>query len=497
MYVADLVGVLQWIFLIGLVLAIAGQVGRRVFADNSCWRCQFDLSGHPGVPDGPFPVVCPECGESIAEAGMLKVDTRAPRVGLRRVGLLLMLAIVPVAVIYMHAGFTLDRYRVATNAGIIGLIGAGDYQARDEFKRRFAADRFTGAQREQIARNIEAMIQAMPQDRLEPGTWRSLMSITAMWGELYLDLIDAGDVTKVEAQELFDSITSFSLRFPLHNRVGDPMFFRVAFYGHRVGGEMTMVEDLGVRVESLCVGGVDLSSKPMELPNMTLTSDHETINTMNTLGTAWGVGIPQFAFEFSRDMVGQCDVEATVVVEFESKDELTHALVQPAQEGYAEGFTGQLLKRAYDGKRVYELDGALTVKPARDRESTRAFPTLTDILTEHARFELSEHSQSPDAPPLYRLTLYIDDGYELPDDAVIMAWLDRDAMGGYIIAGTKLTVLPDIRQAIKIISDEQGQITERGGVWVKLKAVDPLPRDQSWRPLVITGDVGPIWVPLE
>ena len=479
MFVGLIAVLLQWIFLIGVVLAIVGQVGRRVFADNSCWRCGFDLSGHPGVPDGPFPVVCPECGESIADEGMLRVDMRAPRVGLRRIGLTLMLAIVPVVVIFVRGGYSLDPYLVATNRGIIGLIGVGDNSARNEFERRFAADRFTGAQRREIAQRIESMILAIPQGRIQPGTMQFLGSTTAMWGDVYLALIDSGDVTKGEAQELFDGITEFSLEFPLHNRVDDPFFCRIEFHGHSVGTENLIVSGIEVRVTSLRVGDFDLSSMPVTRSDVQLTSDYETIDSANTLATAWTFGIPGDSFVLPESLVGTRRVRVT--------------LLAAATGDTSKGFTAGLLERAYDGGREYMISGDLIVHPANDRESTRSMPDLAEFIKQHGTFELSYRPGSN----LLELSLTIDDGVQWSKDAAIVAEVNENATSGEIIGWSRLTIRSDLRRTITVLSDDQGEIEKQGGVWVKFDAVEVLPRDQAWRPLVITGDVERIWVPLD
>lgn len=479
MFVAQIAILFQYIFLIGIVLAIVGHVGRRVFADNSCWRCQFDLSGHPGVPDGPFPVVCPECGESVADAGMLKIDTRAPRVGVRRVGFVLMLGIVPVVVIFMRGGYSLDPYRVATNRGIIGLIGTGDYEAREEFGRRFSADRFTSAQRREIASRIEQLILAIPQDRIEPGTVQIIGASAVMWGNVYLALIDSGDVTEAEAQALFDRITSFSLKFPLHNRVDDPFFCRVEFHGHSIGTENLIVQGIELRVTSLRVDDIDLSSLPVTRSDAQLASDYETINFATTLATAWTFGIPGESFVLPESLVGTCRVQLTLLATSTGDTKM--------------GFTAGLLERAYEGEREYTLSGDLVVHPANDRESTRGMPDIAQLIKQHGTFALSYRPGGD----LLELSLTINDGYEWPNDAAIVANVNEKATGAEIIGRSKLTIRPNMRRSGTVLKDYQGGIEKQGGVWVKLDAVEVMPRDQAWRPLVITGDVEPIWVPLD
>jgi hypothetical protein len=477
---SSLISALQLVFLLGLILAVIGQIGRRVFASNSCWRCRFDLSGHPNVPDGPFPVVCPECGESIAEPAMLRVDKQVPRVGLRRTGLVLMLAIVPVAVVFVRAGYSFDEYRVATDRSIIRLAET-DYQAMSEFQRRLGAGEFSTARLREIGQRATAIILAIPQDRIKPGSLQNITRPAAMWGDAYIALLDMGVVAKEEAGELFDAIVTLSLDFPLHNREGDPLFFQVVLHGNAVGTENLMPIGVNFELDDVSIDGEEVSRKNVSGPNQTLTRDYLSINQATTLANSWVFGVDSREFVFSFDHIGRRSVTVKGALRSDSSSDAN--------------FTRKLLDRAYGGRRQFELTGDLVIQPEGDNEASRWAPAMSEIVDQYGTFRLAE------AKPFggfFEFSLSVDDRLDIPEDsAVVVRAVVRSRPGGRILSDQKLVILSSQRSDGIALLGETEEIVQSGGVWLELHSVPPNLRDRVWRPLVITGDVDPVWIPLE
>lgn len=477
---SSLISALQLVFVLGLILAVVGQIGRRVHANNSCWRCRFDLSGHPGVPNGPFPVVCPECGESIAEPAMLRVDKRVPRVGVRRLGLILMLAIVPVAVIFVRAGYSLDRYRVATDRSIIRLAET-DYWAISEFQRRLDAGEFSTARLREIGQRATEIILAIPQDRIEPGSLQSMGSNTAMWGEAYIALLDMGIVTREEAGQLFDAIITLSLDFPLHNREGDPLFLLVVFYGHSVGTENLIPIGVGFELTDVMIDEEEVSLKNISGPNRVLTRDYFSISQATTLAISWVFEVDSQEFVLSGEHIGLRSVTVKGALRSDASSDAN--------------FTRKLLDRAYGGRRQFELTGDLVVQPGGDNEASRWAPAMGEIIDQYGTFRLAE------AKPFggfFELRLSVNDQLEIPDDsAVVVRAVVRSRPGGRVLRNDTWAILSNERSDGFALLGETEEIVQSGGVWLELHSVRPLSRHREWRPLIITGDMEPVWIPLE
>jgi hypothetical protein len=480
MFMSSIISALQIIFLLGLVLAVVGQIGRRVFASNSCWRCRFDLSGHPGVPDGPFPVICPECGESIPEPEMLRVDKQVPRSGLRRIGLVLMLAIVPVTFVFVRAGYSLDPYRVATNRAIIRVAELGDFRGLEEFQRRMDGDIFRQADLQEIGCKAAEIIRAMPQDRIEPGTPQSIVRGSAHWGNVYLELLRKNVVTEEDAKRLVRDIVRVELRFPPHNRVGDPFFYHIDFYGHAVSLEDLIPAGLEVHPVSVILNGEDLSALPISRSDAHLAPDFRTVNRSTTLASSWTFSIASLQVALTDSHEGVAAVEAKIVLRPDHSAEL--------------GFIAAMIEAVHGGELEFTLAGNLIVQPAGDAESARSIPKLADIIAQHGIFSL-------DYPPMLgklALILAIDDRFNLPPDSVVrIRTVVLDQAGTRVLADDDFVISPDYRRAELILWDHTPQAVQDGGVWVELHPVKPYARNRAWRPLVITGHLSRVWVPLD
>lgn len=477
---SSLISALQLVFLLGLILAVIGQIGRRVFANNSCWRCRFDLSGHPNVPDGPFPVVCPECGESIAEPAMLRVDKQVPRVGLRRIGLILMLAIVPVVVVFVRAGYSLDRYRVATDRSIIRLAET-DYQAMSEFQRRLDAGEFSTARLREVGQRATAIILAIPQDRIKPGSLQNLTGPAAMWGDAYIALLDMGIVTMEEAGQLFDAIITLSLDFPVHNREGDPLFFQVVFYGNSVGTESLIPIGVNFEVTDVRLDGEEISRRNISDPSEMLTRDYLSINQATTLAITWVFRINSHEFVFSDEHIGRRSVTVKGALRSDASSDAN--------------FTRKLLDRAYGGRRQFELSGDLVVQPEGDDETSRWSPGIGEIINQFGTFRLAPADA---IGHFFELRLSVDDRIDIPDDsAVVIRTVIRSRPDGEILGERDLVIASYQRTAGISLLGKTEEIVQSGGVWLELRSVPPNLRDRVWRPLVITGDLDPVWIPLE
>lgn len=479
---SSLISALLLVFVLGLILAAVGQVGRRVFASNSCWRCRFDLSGHPNVPEGPFPVVCPECGESIVEPAMLRVDKQVPKVGLRRTGLILMLAIVPVAVVFVRAGYSLDRYRVATDRSIVELAQTGEMRATDEFRRRFKADRFSDAQRRQFGIMAAASIAAIPQDRIEPGTMQPVgLSPVTFWGDIYLDLLDQGFVTANEAKQLLEKITRMSMRFPPHNRVGDPFFVHVDYYGHAVFRYSRIEAGLQADIRSLSIGGRELSGLPIFRSDGKFTPDYLEIDVFRTEASSWTFWVDDQQFALSEEHIGSQDVRVYVVLRSD-----------PAQPP---GFVTELIEAVGAGELGFGLVGNITVHPEADNESTRWTPSLAEIVAEHGSFGLG---YLPPMMDLIGVQFTVAERLELTEDTVVaVRAVVRSTLGGQVLAERDLIIESSRRTSGVTLLGNTTEVVQNGGVWLELRPIMAYRRDRAWRPLIITGDMDPVWIPLE
>lgn len=480
MFVSSLISILLLVFLLGLILAVVGQIGRRVFASNSCWRCRFDLSGHPGVPDGPFPVVCPECGEPIAEPAMLQIDKRVPRVGLRRIGLILLLAIVPVAFVFVRAGYSFDRYRVATDRSIIRLAET-DFQAMSEFQRRLDGGEFSTPRLREIGQRATEIMLAIPQDRIVPGSLQGMTTSSAMWGDAYIALFDMGIVSREQAGQLFDAIISLSLDFSPHNREGDPLFIQVVLYGNSVGTENLIPIGISFELTDVSLDGEEVSRKNVSGPNQALTRDYLSINQATTLAVSWVFEVDSHEFVFSGGHIGHRSVTVNGALRSDSSSNAN--------------FTRKLLDRAYGGRRQFELSGDLIVHPKGDNEASRWVPALGEIVDQFGTLRLAPENPFGD---FFELRLSVDDRLEIPDDsAVVVRAVIRSRPDGDVLGERDLVITSHQRTAGKSLLGKTEEIVQSGGVWVELQSVTAYPRDQAWRPLVITGDLEPVWVPLE
>lgn len=479
---SPLISALQLVFLLGLILAVIGQIGRRVFASNTCWRCRFDLSGHPNVPDGPFPVVCPECGESIVEPAMLRVDKQLPRVGLRRTGLILMLAIVPVAVVFVRAGYSFDEYRVATDRSIIALAEAGDIGAADELLRRSNARKFSEAQQIELGRKAAAAIMAIPQDRIKPGSTMPRMHIpVAFWGDIYLDLLGQGVVPVHEAQQLLAEITSMSIRFPPHNRVGDPFFVHVDYYGHAVHVYSRIEAGLQADIRSISIGGMELQSYPIFRSDDKVTPDYREIDVFRTSASSWEFLIDHQHFALSEEHLGVQTVRLNVILR-----------TDPAE---VQGFAARLIEAVGNGELGFDLVGQLTVQAEGDNESARWTPSLSEIVTQFGSFHIRH------LPPDGRflgVDFTVGENLDFSKDTVIaVRAIVRSTPGGPPLGERDLIIEHDRRSSGLALLNDSSQVVQTGGVWLELRPIKPYRRDRAWRPLVITGDMDPVWIPLE
>lgn len=480
MFMATLISALQLIFLLGLVLAVIGQFGRRVFAKNSCWRCQFDLSGHPAIAEGPFPIVCPECGESISERKMLQIDKRVPHIGLRRAGLILMLAIVPLAAVFIRAGYSFDPYRVATGRAIIRIAESGDFQGIEEFKRRFDGGYFPKSTLRQLGHKAAEIIRSIPQDRIEPGSMQTMSRSSVLWGDVYLSLLRQELVTQEDARQLLRDIIRVQLRFPPHNRVGDPFLCGVDFYAPAVGLENLIPIGLHAVPVSIALGNDDFSGTSVTASDAQLTADCETINQTTTLASSWIFSVDSQRMALSDRHEGVVAVEANVVLQSDVAGEL--------------GFIATLIQQVHGGELGFALTGNLIVQPADDSERVRSAPNLDDIVNQHGTFGLAIHPmfENPE------LSFTIDERLDLPEELIVrfravVSEKSRDS----ILADNDLVITGRRRRSGLFLWGDTSKIVQDGGVWVELRAVQPYSRDQYWRPLVMTGDVPQVWVPLE
>lgn len=411
---------------------------------------------------------------------MLQVDKQVPRVGLRRVGLILMLAIVPVAVVFVRAGYSLDRYRVATDRSIIRLAET-DFGAMSEFQRRLDAGEFSTARLREIGQRATEIILAIPQDRIEPGSLQSMVSNTAMWGEAYIALLDMGIVTREEAGQLFDAIITLSLDFPLHNREGDPLFLLVVFYGHSVGTENLIPIGVGFELTDVRIDQEEVFLKNISGPNQSLTRDYFSINQRTTLAFSWVFGVDSHEFVFSGEHVGRRSVTVKGAIQSDSSSNAN--------------FTRKLLDRAYGGRRQFELTGDLVVQPEGDNESARWTPSLAEIVAEHGSFGLA---YLPPMMDLIGVQFTVAEGLELTEDTVVaVRAVVRSTLGGQVLAERDLIIKSDRRTSGVTLLGNTTEVIQNGGVWLELRPIKAYRRDRSWRPLIITGDMEPVWVPLD
>lgn len=482
MFVSSLISILLLVFLLGLILAVVGQIGRRVFASNSCWRCRFDLSGHPGVPDGPFPVVCPECGEPIAEPAMLQIDKRVPRVGLRRIGLILLLAIVPVAVVFVRAGYSLDRYRVATDRSIIQLAEMGEMRATEEFLRRYTADDFSEAQLKELGRKAAAAIVAIPQDRIQPGTAMPSMQLpAAFWGDIYLDLVDQKIVPADDAKQLLETITNISVRFPSSNRAGDPLFLHVDYYGHAVFVNREIAKGLQADIRSIFVEDMEVSRYPIILSDETVPPDFLEFDVYRTSVSSWEFLVDDQQFALPEEHIGSQAVRMSVVLR-----------ADPAQPL---GFTARLIEAVSDGELTFDLVGQLAVQGEGDTKSATWMPSFSEIVAKHGSFIIRH---LPPDGRLLGVEFIVGEDLELSKDTIIaVRAIVRDTPGGQILDEQELTIERGSRSSVLALCSSASDVVRNRGVWLELRPIKPYRRNRAWRPLVITGDLEPVWVPLE
>lgn len=413
---------------------------------------------------------------------MLRVDKQVPRVGLRRVGLILMLAIVPVAVVFVRAGYSLDRYRVATNRSIIKMAETGEMRATDEFLRRLSTNRFSEVQLKQIGRKAAATILAIPQDRIQPGTGMPSMQIPpAFWGDIYLDLLGRGIVPAHEARQLLDKITSVSIRFPLHNRVGDPFFLHVDYYGHAVFVNSGLAVGLRVDVRSISIGNTDISRYQVVLDQKSLPPDYLEFDMFRTSVSSWEFLVDDQMFTLSEEHIGLQTVRLNVVLR-----------ADPAQ---APGFAARLIEAVAKGEMEFDLVGQLTVQAEGDNESARWTPSLAEIVAEHGSFGLA---YLPPMMDLIGVQFTVAEGLELTEDTVVaVRAVVRSTLGGQVLAERDLIIKSDRRTSGVTLLGNTTEVVQNGGVWLELRPIKAYRRDRAWRPLIITGDMEPVWIPLE
>jgi hypothetical protein len=120
---------------------------------------------------------------------------------------------------------------------------------------------------------------------------------------------------------------------------------------------------------------------------------------------------------------------------------------------------------------------------------------MSEIVDQYGTFRLAE------AKPFggfFEFSLSVDDRLDIPEDsAVVVRAVVRSRPGGRILSDQKLVILSSQRSDGIALLGETEEIVQSGGVWLELHSVPPNLRDRVWRPLVITGDVDPVWIPLE
>lgn len=412
---------------------------------------------------------------------MLRVDKKVPRVGLRRTGLILMLAIVPVAVVFVRAGYSLDRYRVATDRAIIRLAET-DFEAMSEIQRRLDAGEFSTARLREIGQRAAAIILAIPQDRVNPSTVHHLPFPHAMWGSIYIALLDMNIITKEEARRLFDDIITLSIDFPRHNREGDPLFFLIVFHGHSVGAESLMPMGVYFDLADARIDAQEIDRSSISGPSRILTPDYQSLNLADTLAISWLFEVGSHEYVFSDKHTGIRTVSLTGALRTDGSSKTS--------------FARDLLDRAYGGSRQYELVRELVIQPEGDGEASRWSESISDIIDQYGTFQLGPVGQIND---LFVLRLSIDKRLAIPDDsAVVVRAVVRSRPDGQMFDDWYYLVITSNQRTAGVpLLFKTEEITQSGGVWVELQSVTPYPRDQLWRPLVITGDLEPIWVPLE
>jgi hypothetical protein len=391
-----------------------------------------------------------------------------------------MLAIVPVAVVFVRAGYSFDEYRVATDRSIIRLAET-DLGARSEFQRRLEAGEFSTVRLREIGQRATEIMLAIPQDRITPGSRQGLITSAAMWGDAYIDLLDMGIVTKEEAEQLFDDIIKLSIDFSAHNRERDPLFFQVVFYGHSVGTENLVPIGVYFELTDVWLDELEIPLITTSGPREVTTRDYASINQSATLAISWVFKVDSNEFVFSEKHIGRRVVKVTGALRTDPSSET--------------GFTAKLLDRAYGGYRQFELAGELLVQPEHDVEASRAFPSIGEIIDRFGIFRLAPFTPFGE---FFTLRLSVDDRLKIPDDsAVVVRAVVRSRPDGDILDEWNLVIDSYQRTTVLAIIGKNEEIVQSGGVWVELQSVPPYPRDQVWRPLVITGDLEPIWVPLE
>lgn len=413
---------------------------------------------------------------------MLRVDKRVPRVGVRRIGLILMLAIVPVAVVFVRAGYSLAPYRVATNRSIIKMAETGEMRATDEFLRRLSTNRFSEVQLKQVGRKAAATILAIPQDRIQPGTGMPSMQMPpAFWGDIYLDLLGRGIVPAHEARQLLDKITSVSIRFPLHNRVGDPFFLHVDYYGHAVFVNSGLAVGLRVDVRSISIGNTDISRYQVVLDQKNLPPDYLEFDMFRTSVSSWEFLVDDQMFTLSEEHIGLQTVRLNVVLR-----------ADPAQ---APGFAARLIEAVAKGEMEFDLVGQLTVQAEGDNELARWTPSLSEIVTNFGSFHIR---YLPLDGQYLGVDFTVGDYLELSTDTVIaVRAIVRSTRDGPLLAQRVLIIEHDRRSSGLALLNDSSQVVQTGGVWLELRPIKAYRRDRSWRPLIITGDMEPVWVPLD